>query len=170
MKKNAISLSIAALSLSFANFGLAHAQAPTPQQSYQEALAQCKNLSGDARINCQRDVHAAHNDKNRKHMSPDRQMLEKNRIARCNRLPESQRQHCIEQMQGKHHTKTYGSVHGGGMLRHTTIEVPGEPYEVTRPVSRGAGADQNQRGQHGQGMMTPTPQRQNSERVVTPIN
>ena len=106
MKKNVISLIIAAISLSFATLGVAHAQASTPQQSYQEALAECKALSGDARVNCQRDVYAAHNDRNRKHTSPDMQTLEKNRIARCNRLPESQRQHCIEQMQGKHQTKT----------------------------------------------------------------
>lgn len=148
MKKNVISLSIAALSLSLAGLGAAHAQAPTPQQSYQQAIAECKSLSGEARVNCQRDVHAAHHDRNRQHTSPDMQTLEKNRTARCNRLPESQRQHCMEQMKGQHHTKTYGSVRGGGMLRHTTIEVPGEPYEVTRPV---------------------TTTQQPSERVVTPI-
>lgn len=157
MKKSAISLSIAALSLSFASFGLAHAQTPTPQQAYQEALSHCKTLTGDARVNCQRDAHAAYNDRNRKHTSPDKQMLEQNRIARCNRLPESQRQACIEVMQGQHNTQIRGSVEGGGILRHTTIEIPGEPYEVTRPVSEGS------RGGAGVGTQAPG-------RVITPIN
>ena len=153
MKKNVISLSIAALSLSFASFGLTHAQTPTPQQSYQEALAYCKSLTGDARVDCQRDAHAAYHDRNRKHTSTDKQTLEQNRIARCNRLPESQRQHCIEMMQGQHNTTIRGSVQGGGILRHTTIEIPGEPYEVTRPVSKGAEANSH-----------------TTERVITPIN
>lgn len=151
MTKNAISLSIAALSLSLASIGFAHAQSTTPQESYQEAMSYCNSLMGEARVSCQRDAHAAHHNSHHHPMSTDKQNLEQNRIARCNRLPESQRQLCIEHMQGKHQTQVHGSVRGGGVLRQSTIEIPGEPYEVTRPITQDGTA--------------PAP-----GRVITPIN
>ena len=154
MKKNAITLSIAALSLCFSGLASAQNSTPAPQQTYQEALKHCQTLSGEARVNCRRDVQAAHQDRKRKHTTTDMQTLEKNRTARCNRLPESQRQHCLEQMQGKHHTKKYGSVQGGGILRHTTIEIPGEPYEVRRPTKSAP---------------TAPPAGNDGSRVITPI-
>lgn len=164
IKKKTLSLSLAALCLSLAGAGTALAQTPTPtpHHAYKEAIEHCKSLTGEAKSNCFRDARAAHSDKHRKHTHTDRQTLEKNRLARCNRLPESQRQQCIEHMQGHYKMKKYGSVQGGGMLRQSTIEIPGEPYEVKRAVP----AHPHHQGKRA--MPSPhTPAA--GERVITPI-
>lgn len=129
MKKNAISLGVAALSLCFATF--AQAQNVTPAQAHKEALAHCETLSGEAKTNCKRDAFASYNDSNRNHQSTDQQTLQHNRMSRCQALPAHLRDDCIAQMSGQHDTQVYGSVEGGGVLRQTTIEIPGEPYQPT---------------------------------------
>ena len=123
MKKNAISIGIATLSLCFATF--AQGQSLTPAQAHKDALAYCETLSGEAKTNCRRDAFASYNDSKRKNKSVDMQTLEQNRIARCQALPAHLRDDCIAQMSGQHNTKSYGSVEGGGVLRQTTIEIPG---------------------------------------------
>lgn len=134
MKKKTLSLSLAALSLCLTSIVSAQTSAPSSQESYSKAQAYCETLSGDAKINCQRDAYGAHHDKSNHHTRIDAQTLEQNRINRCNRLPESQRQECLAQMQGQHTTQTYGSVEGGGILRNTTIEIPGEVLESNSSV------------------------------------
>lgn len=132
MKKNAISLGVAVLSLCFASF--AQAQSLTPAQAHKEALAHCETLTGDAKTNCKRDAFASYNDTNRQHTAPDKQTLQQNRMARCQALPASARDNCIAQMSSEHETKIYGSVEGGGVLRRTTIEIPGQPSQSATPA------------------------------------
>lgn len=135
MKKNAISLSVAAFGFCFASF--VQAQAVTPAQAHKEALAHCQTLSGEAKTNCKRDAFASYNDTNRNHQSTDQQTLQQNRVARCQALPAHLRDDCMTQMSGQHETQVYGSVSGGGVLRQTTIEIPGEPYQPasTAPIA-----------------------------------
>lgn len=132
MKRNAISLGVAALSLCFATF--AQAQTPTPVQAHKQALTHCETLSGEAKVNCRRDAIASYNDTNRNRHTTDQQTLQQNRMARCQALPAHLRDDCIAQMSGQHETKVYGSVQGGGVLRQTTIEIPGQPYQPASPA------------------------------------
>lgn len=134
IKKKTLSLSLAALSFCLASAVNAQTSTPSPQESYARAQAHCETLSGDAKINCQRDAYAAHHDQSNHHTRIDAQTLEQNRTNRCNRLPEPQRQDCLTQMQGQHATQTYGSVEGGGILRNTTIEIPGEAQGLSQPT------------------------------------
>jgi|SRR5690625_186525 len=106
----------------------------TPQQTYQEALKHCDTLSDEqARLNCQRDAGAAlqearhHPDK---YKILDPQTLNSNRMARCDALPEIQKELCIKSMEEGADTEVIGSVEGGGILRKTTIVERGEPYTV----------------------------------------
>ncbi|MGN6458503.1 MAG: hypothetical protein ACTHLV_20235, partial [Achromobacter mucicolens] len=53
------------------------------------------------------------------------EQLRQNELARCNRLPESQRQTCVAKMNSP--TSVQGSVQGGGVLRKKEIQVPATP-------------------------------------------
>lgn len=134
MKKNAISLGVAVLSLCFASFAQAQSPTPTRAQTHKEALAYCQTLSGEAKTNCRRDAFASYNDSNRNQKTPDMQTLKQNRMARCQALPAHLREDCIAQMSDQYDTKVYGSVEGGGVLRQTTIEIPGQPRQAATPA------------------------------------
>lgn len=96
----------------------------SPQARYQQDVARCK--SGDtnqARETCLREAGAALQEARRQNLRevpPDQ--LQQNMLARCNRLPEVQRQSCVTQMTAP--TNVRGSVQGGGVLRETVIQVP----------------------------------------------
>ncbi|MFC6443839.1 MAG: hypothetical protein GX332_05045 [Alcaligenaceae bacterium] len=133
MKKIAMALSAATLAFGFATSS--HAQPIDPQQAYQEAMAQCEMLSGDAKTNCRRDAGAAlQQAKRNPKQHVDEQTLARHRTARCQALPEHLREDCLAQMTGQHETQVYGSVEGGGILRQTTITIPGEPYQPAQPA------------------------------------
>ncbi|TAM85311.1 MAG: hypothetical protein EPN41_12310 [Candidimonas sp.] len=49
------------------------------------------------------------------------------KTARCKALPANQQQDCMALMSDQGDIRTQGSVGGGGILRETTITVPGNP-------------------------------------------
>lgn len=126
MMKNAIKTGAVILGICVSS--LAQAQSPTPQQAYQQALSYCTNLTAEAQKNCKRDAAAAYNQAQKQgQSSPNMDALTHNRVARCNRLPSDRQADCKAQMTSSYDTKVYGSVEGGGILRQSTIEIPGEP-------------------------------------------
>lgn len=120
-------------------FHSAHAQNPTPQQAYNEAMQTCNQLSdAAAKQNCKRDAGAALQQAKR---TPPAQLSEstltENRTARCRALQsQSAQEDCVAQMTGQIPSKEFGSVEGGGILRESTITIQGEPTPVqpTNPV------------------------------------
>jgi len=52
----------------------------------------------------------------------DAAQLERNRLARCDRLPEEERGYCIRRMNGE--GTVSGSVEGGGILRELRVQIP----------------------------------------------
>lgn len=136
MKKSFLVASSLVMSLGFHS---AHAQNPTPQQAYNEAMQTCNQLSdAAAKQNCKRDAGAALQQAKR---TPPAQLSEstltENRTARCRALQsQSAQEDCVAQMTGQIPSKEFGSVEGGGILRESTITIQGEPTQVqpTNPV------------------------------------
>jgi len=59
-----------------------------------------------------------------------------NSTDRCTKLPQPQRQDCLQQMEAP--SKVQGSVESGGVLRETVIQVPpGTPGSTTVPGTTG---------------------------------
>lgn len=124
--KNTMTLGAAIMGLCLS--GLIQAQTLTPEQARQDALDHCNTLTAEAKTNCTRDANAAFNQaKNQRMHTPS--PTENNRLSRCDALPESKKADCIAQMTGQHDTQVYGSVEGGGVLRKTTIVIPGQPQQ-----------------------------------------
>ncbi len=100
--------------------------AASSQSRYQQDVAACKSgATGQPLETCLREAGAARQERGRQNLredSPDQ--LQQNMLARCNRLPEAQRQNCVTQMTSP--TNVRGSVQGGGVLRETVIQVPAD--------------------------------------------
>ncbi|KRC86196.1 hypothetical protein ASE30_04410 [Achromobacter sp. Root83] len=107
----------------------------TPQSRYQQDVAACKSgATGQPLQTCLREAGAAREESRRQNLneaSPEQR--QQNILARCNRLPEAQRQNCVTQMTAP--TNVRGSVRGGGVLRETVIQVPADsmPPAATAP-------------------------------------
>lgn len=129
-------IKIGAFAFGLCLVSLAQAQTPTPQQAYEQAKAYCTTLSAEAQKNCQRDAYAAFNQAKKQGSSTkNTEALSKNRLARCDQLPTQQQSDCKAQMTGSYDTKVYGSVEGGGVLRQSIIEIPGQPVNPRTPVT-----------------------------------
>ena len=75
---------------------------------------------------CMREAGAARDEARRNRLTNANESYRQNETARCQALPIGERDECMLQMSGQN-TTTRGSVGGGGVLRETTIEVPGTP-------------------------------------------
>ncbi|MEN4921774.1 hypothetical protein ABE485_24130 [Achromobacter spanius] len=99
----------------------------TPQGRFQQDMARCKSGDTNQSVDtCKREAGAAKQEATRQNLrdaSPEQ--LQQNMLARCNRLPEAQRQSCVTQMTSPN-TTVRGSVQGGGVLRETVIQVPAD--------------------------------------------
>lgn len=141
MKKSLLAFSSLVLSLSM--HSAAHAQTPTPEQAYQDAIRTCAQMTdASAQANCRRDAGAALQQAKRTPPAAiSESTLRQNRIARCQSLPNpTAQQNCIAHMTGQHtegqiQTETFGSVEGGGVLRRSTITIQGEPVTVPKSAT-----------------------------------
>jgi hypothetical protein len=82
---------------------------------------------------CLREAGAARDEARRNRLNNGNQSYSQNETARCQALPTDQRDECLLQMSGKD-TTTQGSVGAGGVLRETTIVVPGTPAPAAGTV------------------------------------
>lgn len=81
---------------------------------------------------CMREAGAARDEARRNRLTNANESYRQNETARCQALPIGERDECMLQMSGQN-TTTQGSVGAGGVLRETTIEVPGTPTPAPAP-------------------------------------
>jgi hypothetical protein len=87
--------------------------------AYEKDSAACnKKPAGDARATCLREAGAAY-DAARKGQLRSPSDAERNARARCEQLPEAQRNDCLARARGEGESTVQGSVEGGGILRET---------------------------------------------------
>jgi len=94
---------------------------------YRRDVQRCNSgQTGQDRTACLREAGAARDEARRGRLD-DRQngRYQQNALERCKRLPASQQQDCLTQMNAP--SRTSGSVEGGGVLRETVIPVPATP-------------------------------------------
>jgi len=98
----------------------------SPEAQYQRDMAACKaGQTQESKATCEREAGAAlqaarHNQL----VSDSNNTYEADATRRCMNLPAGQRQDCMMLMNDPN-AKVEGSVNGGGIIRETTITVPG---------------------------------------------
>jgi hypothetical protein len=75
---------------------------------------------------CLREAGAARDESRRNRLTNANESYQQNQTSRCHSLPVAERNDCMLQMSGQN-TKTEGSIGAGGVLRETTITIPGTP-------------------------------------------
>jgi len=109
--------------------GIAYAADPssTSQAQHQRDVATCQSgASGQPLETCLREAAAARQERDRQNLTAESpEQLRQNELARCNRLPEAQRENCVSKMTSP--TEVQGSVQGGGVIRKKEIPVPATP-------------------------------------------
>lgn len=136
MNHPSIKLSQSASLLLAACLGLASASAlaqsasaapDTPEARYQSDMELCRSGRSDQpRATCEREAGAALQAARRGKLPADQaSSYEQDATKRCASLPEGQRQDCMTLMGGSSNVEVQGSVGSGGILRTTTVTVPG---------------------------------------------
>jgi len=113
--------------------GMAAAQAAGVQASgsvqsqYELDVQRCNTgQTNQDRATCLREAGAAREEAQRKRLDNGQSAnYDTNAMARCNSLPQAQREDCARQMSAP--TSVKGSVESGGVLRETVIPVPAQP-------------------------------------------
>ena len=77
--------------------------------------------NGQTRYDTAREARAAQSEA-RHERDEDPARLERNRFARCDKLPGEEREYCMRRMSGE--GRVEGSVQGGGIYRELTVTVP----------------------------------------------
>lgn len=119
-------LAAAGLAFFFNGAQAAASQSETSTQTkYEQDVADCKSgRGGQDPAACMREAGAARDAANRQALgSSSNDELQQNALARCNQLPQTDRQDCVAKMSSPD-TTVSGSVQGGGVLREKTIPVP----------------------------------------------
>lgn len=88
-------------------------------------LATCKREAGAALQEARRQRLLTHGDES----------LQSNSTARCQALPAGGREDCMKQMSQDSNTTVQGSIAGGGILRTTTITIPGGTETQTNIIT-----------------------------------
>lgn len=87
---------------------------------------------------CLQEAGAARDEAKRARLTDHNAAFDQNQKARCDALPMAERDACMLQMSGQN-TTTQGSIGGGGVLRETTITIPGTPSTGVPQVSPAPG-------------------------------
>ncbi len=114
----------------------AGASAPlSPQAQYKLDIERCNTgQTNQDKATCKQEAGAALEEARRNRLNNGQAgSYQQNATQRCNALPEDQRQDCMLQMAGQN-TTVQGSIGGGGVLRETTITIPGEPTTPAMPA------------------------------------
>lgn len=116
--------------------GLAGSQAMAADMSPQQAQDQYKldvercrsGQTAQDEATCMREAGAALQEARRNRLVRGTTSFDENQRARCDRLSGTEREDCMSLMSDPS-PETQGSVAGGGILRQTTITVPGETVQ-----------------------------------------
>lgn len=103
--------------------GLTEAEA---RQRYQQDIERCRTsgMSEEDARTCRREAGAALEEARRNRLVTGSPSFEDNQRARCERLSGTQRDDCLQLMSDPNPV-VRGSVEGGGVIRETTITIPG---------------------------------------------
>ena len=98
-----------------------------PQAQYRMDVERCKSgQTNQDQATCMREAGAALEEaKRHRLLNQQAGNFDQNATERCNRLPAGDREDCVVQMTGQN-TTVQGSIAGGGVLRTTTITIPGD--------------------------------------------
>lgn len=109
------------------------------QSQYELDVQRCNTgQTHQSKAVCLQEAGAARDEANRKRLDDGQSAnYSSNATDRCTKLPESQRQNCMQQMSSPSSVK--GSVESGGVLRETVIQVPPQP-SGTMPATGTQGA------------------------------
>lgn len=135
-----------ALAAIFALFSGVSVQAADGTQSNANAAFQrqhtaCMNgTSNEDRATCLREANAALQAGKKGQLTDPQAQMEKNRLSRCNVLPEKDRSDCIQRMQPGGIVE--GSARSGGILRESITTEVGTPVLMTPPANAVPAASQ----------------------------
>ncbi|MPS28669.1 MAG: hypothetical protein E2576_15450 [Alcaligenaceae bacterium] len=125
-------LGLAAVALGAVLFTSAQA-ASGADTAYRDDMARCNSgRSGEDAATCRREAGAALQEARRGDLrGASDATYERNRIQRCNALPEADRAACVARMDGR--GTVSGSVEGGGLLREYQEVVTPAPASPAMP-------------------------------------
>lgn len=112
--------------------GLAASPAPAQttadaQQRYQADVERCRSgQTSQDQQTCLREAGAALQEARRNRLVTGTPSFDENQRARCDRLSGTERDDCTRLMSDPN-AVVHGSIEGGGVIRETTITIPGEP-------------------------------------------
>ena len=97
------------------------------QSQYEFDVQRCNSgQTNQDRATCLQEAGAAREEAQRRRLDNGQSAnYGTNATARCNNLPQAQRQDCLRQMSSP--TSVKGSIESGGVLRETVIPVPAQP-------------------------------------------
>jgi len=100
--------------------------ANSAEAQYQQDMAACKSgHTQESKATCEREAGAAlQAARHGQLVSDNTETYKQDATRRCMNLPAGQRQDCITLMNDPD-ARTQGSVNGGGIIRETTITIPG---------------------------------------------
>lgn len=107
------------------------------EAKYRQDIERCNAGQTNQDIaTCKREAGAALQEARRKRLLTHRdESLQSNSTARCQALPSGDRDDCMLQMSQNSNTTIQGSVAGGGILRTTTITIPGGTETQTNIIT-----------------------------------
>jgi len=107
------------------------------EAKYRQDIERCNAGQTNQDIEtCKREAGAALQEARRQRLISDReQSAQANATARCQALPAGAREDCMAQMTESAPTTIQGSVAGGGILRTTTITIPGSTETQTNIIT-----------------------------------
>lgn len=114
-----------------AGFGSSYAVAQTSstndaQQRYQAEAERCRSgQTSQDQQTCLREAGAALEEARRNRLTTGSPSFDQNQRMRCDSLSGAQREDCMQLMSDPNAT-VRGSIDGGGVIRQTTITVPGD--------------------------------------------
>ena len=101
--------------------------------AYQRQRTACMNgTSNEDRPTCLREAGAALQAAKKGQLTDPQAQLEKNRLSRCDALPEKDRSDCVQRMQPG--GVVGGSSQSGGILRESVTTEVGPPVIITQPA------------------------------------
>lgn len=118
---------------------LAMAASTDTETRYRLDVERCNTgQTNQDKATCLQEAGAARDEAKRQRLTDHNAAFDQNQKARCDALPMAERDGCMLQMSGRN-TTTQGSVGGGGVLRETTITVPGTPTTTAPQLSPAPG-------------------------------
>jgi hypothetical protein len=113
----------------------ANAQSSTDIEArYKLDVERCNTgQTNQDKATCLREAGAARDESRRNRLNNANESYQQNQTSRCQSLPVAERNDCMLQMSGQD-TRTEGSVGAGGVLRETTITIPGTPAPAAGAV------------------------------------